>query len=176
MLILKHSRFRGRNVVINATVFSFNMEGVARVKDLGSARDDLEALLRRDAQVTVLHDPRRPAPPTIEVVLAAGYSPEAAEKIVAREQERAAQGLRPYGDNPDPEPAQAAPEPQVAPPAPQEAVPEPQVAQEPTVPQRKLEAPQEAPEVQVEPEVAAPPTEEPVRQPVVKQRRRINKE
>jgi hypothetical protein len=196
MLILKHSRFRGRNVVINATVFSFDMEGIARVKDLGSARDDLEALLRRDAQVKVIHDPRNPAlpvPPSINEVLKAGYSQEAAEQIVAREKDRAAKGLHPYGDTPEPEPVYETAVAQVpvdvaentptlmaeevqsmtAEPI-EQGVPEAQVAQEPTVPQKKPEVPLEAPEAQVE--VAAPATEEPVRQPVVKQRRRINKE
>lgn len=60
MLILKHSRLKGRNVVINETVFSFDMNGIAKVKDLGSARSDLEALLQRDSQVVVQFDPKKP--------------------------------------------------------------------------------------------------------------------
>jgi len=60
MLIIKHVRLKGRNVVINGTVFSFDMQGIAKVKDLGSARDDLATLMQRDTQVSILEDPRKP--------------------------------------------------------------------------------------------------------------------
>lgn len=42
--------------------------------------------------------PKRPTPPTLAEVLAAGYSQEAAERIVAEELWRAERGLGGYGD------------------------------------------------------------------------------
>lgn len=39
--------------------------------------------------------------PTLEQVLAAGYSPEAAANIVANEQRKFAAGVKPYGPNED---------------------------------------------------------------------------
>lgn len=46
---------------------------------------------------------KKPQPPTLETVIAAGYRPEVAEKIVAEEQRKFAAGIKPYGDL-EPEP------------------------------------------------------------------------
>ena len=55
-----------------------------------------------DGTVAESNDPppdARPAPPTLETVIAAGYSPEVAASIVAEEQAKAAAGYPPYGTN-----------------------------------------------------------------------------
>lgn len=49
--------------------------------------------------------------PTLEVVIAAGYSPEDAQKIVSQEKEKEAKGYKPYGDIEPPEPVRILPDP-----------------------------------------------------------------
>ncbi len=47
MLKVAHPWIKNRNIVEGETIFSFDSDGVAQVKDLGNARVDLERLLRK---------------------------------------------------------------------------------------------------------------------------------
>lgn len=47
MILLKHRWMKNRNLVAGTTTVSFNNEGIAKVKDEGNARLDVQQLLRR---------------------------------------------------------------------------------------------------------------------------------
>lgn len=47
MIILKHRWMKNRNLVAGVTTVSFNHEGIAKVRDVGNARLDVEQLLRQ---------------------------------------------------------------------------------------------------------------------------------
>lgn len=47
MILLKHRWMKNRNLVAGTTTVSFNNEGIAKVKDEGNARLDVQQLLKR---------------------------------------------------------------------------------------------------------------------------------
>jgi hypothetical protein len=67
VLILKHSRLRNRNVVVNNTVFSFGPDGIAKVKNLAGAPEAVTALLKRYSQISWVNDPSKTEEPVVVV-------------------------------------------------------------------------------------------------------------
>lgn len=71
--------------------------GGERVLVHNHTHEESVTLIPMNPDGSVAEDPR-PKPPTLEEVLAAGYEQKAAELIVAEEEEKAAKGIKPYGD------------------------------------------------------------------------------
>jgi len=66
MLKVAHPWIKNRNVIEGETVFSFNGDGIAVVKDLGNARVDLQRLMKKPtSKFSILEDPREV--PKVEV-------------------------------------------------------------------------------------------------------------
>lgn len=92
MLRVKHPWMKGQNLVVGSTVFSFGKDGIAQVKDMHPAREDLAALLRRHPRITMVEDQSAQAP--VPVVAAPSPVPVAAvppsvEKVAAPEEPKA---------------------------------------------------------------------------------------
>jgi hypothetical protein len=74
-----------------------------------SPRHDVGLVLVEQGAAEEVPAPEERNPPTLETVLAAGYSQEAAEGIVAEEARKFANGEKPYGDKEPTEPPEPAP-------------------------------------------------------------------
>jgi hypothetical protein len=83
-----HSKLLGKRLVVSNSVEEEHHTGVPMNEDGTPAVAESE----------------KPMPPTLEIVMAAGYPKEAAEKIVEEEDGKARRGEKPYGDKEPEEP------------------------------------------------------------------------
>ena len=65
MIKISHPWFRNRNKVVGNTVFSFNSEGIAKVKEIGTVWDDVNQLLKEHKFELVTEDVAEFAPPPV---------------------------------------------------------------------------------------------------------------
>lgn len=60
MITLKHRWMRNRNLVAGVTTFSFDGEGIAKVRDVGNARLDVEQLVKHSKGLVTVVDTEAP--------------------------------------------------------------------------------------------------------------------
>jgi len=95
MILVKHRWMRGRSTVANCTILAFEMDGIARVRDAGNARTDVENYVRTSRGVAEIltitdpavrvEDPMTVAPPTPVVQSLDVQEPEESQEVAEDE-------------------------------------------------------------------------------------------
>jgi hypothetical protein len=105
MIVVKHRWMKDRNHVCGTTVLSFDTEGIARVKDAGNARSDVEIYVRHSKGLAEIGDPApaapEPAPKAPEPPPEPAPKPEPPKEVKVEE--------KPPEVEPEPEPEEEAP-------------------------------------------------------------------
>lgn len=74
MILIQHKWMKNRNLLSNRTVLSFDDQGIARVKKIGYAMEDIEAIIKRfPGQISIVNEIK--SEPVVEVKIKAEEKP-----------------------------------------------------------------------------------------------------